>query len=71
MCSSDLHEHHNGHHHSYSHNSRGGDAFGGKATNNCVNVGVPILSGDGIGGQGFANGASCSASADAYGGDAY
>lgn len=63
--------HHNGHHHSYSHNTRGGDGVGGDATNNCLNVGVPILSGLGIGGSGDAGGAGCVASADGNGGNAY
>ncbi|MBA2322568.1 MAG: hypothetical protein H0V92_00595 [Pseudonocardiales bacterium] len=56
---------------SYSHNSYGGDGKGGTATNNCLNVGVPILSGIGILGQGDAGGASCNASADGTGGAAY
>ncbi|MDQ2707536.1 MAG: hypothetical protein M3Z25_07810 [Actinomycetota bacterium] len=56
---------------SYSHNSEGGDGKGGTATNNCLNVGVPILSGIGILGQGKAGGASCNASADGNGGAAY
>jgi hypothetical protein len=63
--------HHHNNHHSYNHNTRGGDGVGGKATNNCLNVGVPILSGIGVGGQGGADGASCVASADGNGGNAY
>jgi len=69
--------HHNGHHSSNSHhssgdqNSRGGDGVGGTATNNCLNVGIPILSGIGIGGSGDAGGAGCVASADGSGGNAY
>jgi hypothetical protein len=68
-CHDGCHSHH--HHHHGDHNSRGGDAFGGDATNNCLNVGVPIASGNGILGQGEADGASCHASANAYGGDSY
>lgn len=41
---------------------------GGTATNNCLNIGIPILSGLGIGGQGSATGAGCTATAN--GGDA-
>ncbi|HEY9415021.1 MAG TPA: hypothetical protein VIQ30_09710 [Pseudonocardia sp.] len=65
--------HHNGHHNSdsYDKNSRGGDGVGGNATNNCLNVGVPILSGLGIGGSGEADGASCVANANGTGGTAY
>jgi len=38
---------------------------GGSATNNCVNVGVPILSGIGLlAGEGAVSAASCSASAN-------
>lgn len=53
---------------SYSDNdyARGGD--GGKATNNCINIGVPILSGIGVGGEGKSGGAGCTANAN--GGDA-
>jgi hypothetical protein len=69
------HSHHKSHHCCDSdggdHNTRGGDAFGGKAINNCLNLGIPILSGNGILGQGEASGAGCYASADAAGGDAY
>ncbi|MBV9313632.1 MAG: hypothetical protein JO100_07715 [Pseudonocardia sp.] len=48
-----------------------GAGVGGKATNNCLNVGVPILSGIGAGGIGSASGASCSAVADGTGGSVY
>ncbi len=68
-CHEGCHSHH--HHHANIHNSRGGDGVGGDATNNCLNVGVPILSGIGIGGSGRANGASCTAIANGNGGDAY
>ena len=44
---------------------------GGEATNNCLNVGIPILSGIGVAGQGQASGASCSATANGTGGSAY
>jgi len=49
----------------------GGAGTGGTATNNCLNVGVPILSGIGIAGTGSATGASCSATANGSGGNAY
>jgi hypothetical protein len=52
-------------------NSHGGNGHGGHATNNCLNVGVPVLSGIGAGGQGGAHGASCNASANGRGGNAY
>jgi hypothetical protein len=48
----------------------GGDGTGGVATNNCLNVGIPILSGIGIAGTGVASAASCAASANGTGGDA-
>ena len=48
----------------------GGSGTGGKATNNCLNVGIPILSGIGIAGTGSASGASCDASANGTGGSA-
>ena len=48
----------------------GGSGTGGKATNNCLNVGIPILSGIGVAGTGSANGASCDASANGAGGNA-
>jgi len=48
----------------------GGSGTGGTATNNCVNVGVPILSGIGIAGTGSASGASCDATANGTGGNA-
>lgn len=60
-----------GHHHHWWGDSDGGNGKGGKATNNCVNVGVPILSGIGVAGQGGANGASCYASANGSGGDGH
>ncbi|HJQ64913.1 MAG TPA: hypothetical protein VJ816_00980 [Gemmatimonadales bacterium] len=53
-----------GHHH-----HRGGNGYGGDATNNCINVGVPILSGIGIAGSGHASGARCRASANGNGGN--
>jgi hypothetical protein len=59
-----------GHHHHH-HGNHGGNGYGGEATNNCVNVGVPILSGIGIAGRGAANGASCDARANGFGGDAH
>jgi hypothetical protein len=49
----------------------GGAGKGGTATNNCLNVGVPILSGIGLGGSGTASGASCSATANGTGGSAF
>jgi hypothetical protein len=58
-----------GHHHGYF--DRGGNGVGGKATNNCLNIGIPILSGLGVGGTGDAKGATCSASANGTGGGAY
>jgi len=48
----------------------GGNGAGGTATNNCLNVGVPILSGTGIAGQGTAVGAQCNATANGTGGNA-
>lgn len=48
----------------------GGSGAGGTATNNCLNVGVPILSGLGVAGTGTASGASCAASANGSGGNA-
>jgi hypothetical protein len=48
----------------------GGSGAGGTATNNCLNVGIPILSGIGIAGQGAASGASCAATANGAGGNA-
>lgn len=44
---------------------------GGTATNNCLNIGLPILSGLGIGGQGSATGAQCNASANGGNASAY
>jgi len=49
----------------------GGAGTGGTATNNCLNVGVPILSGIGIAGTGAVTGASCTATANGTGGNAY
>ena len=49
--------------------ARGGD--GGNATNNCLNVGVGILSGIGAGGSGTANPATCNASANGGNATAY
>ena len=46
----------------------GGSGAGGTATNNCVNVGVPILAGTGIAGQGTAVAAQCNATANGQGG---
>jgi hypothetical protein len=57
-----------GHH---SHFARGGNGTGGKATNNCINIGIPILSGIGLAGSGKASGATCTASANGTGGAAY
>jgi hypothetical protein len=48
----------------------GGNGTGGTATNNCLNVGIPILSGTGIAGQGIAVAAQCNATANGTGGDA-
>ncbi|MDQ2708274.1 MAG: hypothetical protein M3Z25_11815 [Actinomycetota bacterium] len=59
--------HGGGEHHS---SSEGGNGTGGTATNNCLNVGIPILSGLGILGQGKADGASCTATANGTGGNA-
>ncbi len=44
-------------------NDGGAGGAGGTATNNCINIGIPVLSGLGIAGQGSATGASCTASA--------
>jgi hypothetical protein len=49
----------------------GGNGTGGSATNNCLNVGVPILSGLGVAGHGTATAASCDASANGTGGSAH
>jgi hypothetical protein len=48
----------------------GGAGTGGSATNNCINVGVPLIAGNGVLGQGTAVGASCDASANGTGGNA-
>jgi len=45
-----------------------GDGAGGTATDNCVNVGIPILAGTGIAGQGTAVAAQCNATANGQGG---
>lgn len=58
------------HHHWWS-DGDGGNGKGGTATNNCINVGAPILSGVGLSGSGAAGGASCVASADGSGGSGY
>ena len=50
--------------------NQGGNGAGGNATNNCLNVGIPILSGTGIAGQGTASAASCNATANGTGGNA-
>jgi hypothetical protein len=65
-CCEYKHSHSKGKSYSDNDYARGGD--GGKATNNCVNIGVPILSGIGVGGEGKAGGAGCTANAN--GGDA-
>jgi hypothetical protein len=49
----------------------GGPGTGGTATNNCLNVGLDVLSGIGLGGTGVASGASCTATANGTGGGAY
>jgi hypothetical protein len=59
------------HHHHWWSDDDGGNGKGGTATNNCLNVGVPILSGIGVAGEGLAGGASCYASANGSGGDAH
>jgi len=41
----------------------GGNGGNASATNNCVNVGVPILSGIAVGGTASATGAHCTANA--------
>jgi hypothetical protein len=52
-------------------NNKGGNGTGGKATNNCLNIGLGLLSGIGLGGTGSATGATCNASANGTGGSAY
>jgi hypothetical protein len=47
----------------------GGAGTGGTATNNCLNVGIPILSGLGVAGTGIASAASCAATANGTGGN--
>jgi len=49
----------------------GGSGTGGAATNNCLNVGLDLISGLGVAGTGTATGASCAASANGAGGSAY
>jgi hypothetical protein len=48
----------------------GGAGKGGTATNNCLNVGIPVLSGIGVAGSGSATGAACNATANGTGGAA-
>jgi hypothetical protein len=48
--------------------SQGGSGTGGTATNNCLNVGLNLLSGLGIAGQGTALAATCNATANGSGG---
>jgi hypothetical protein len=57
------------HHHGYF--NQGGNGVGGTATNNCLNVGVPIASGIGLAGSGDAKSATCNVSANGSGGSAY
>jgi hypothetical protein len=45
------------------HNDGGAGGNGGTATNNCLNVGVPVLSGIAVGGTASAVGAQCTSSA--------
>jgi hypothetical protein len=47
----------------------GGAGSGGSAADNCLNVGIPLIAGNGVAGQGTAVGASCNASANGTGGD--
>jgi hypothetical protein len=47
----------------------GGSGRGGSSTNNCLNVGAPILSGIGVAGRGTASAASSDASANGTGGN--
>ncbi|MGQ0480575.1 MAG: hypothetical protein ACT4O0_06035 [Pseudonocardia sp.] len=51
--------------------SYAGSGTGGAATNNCLNIGVDVLSGIGLGGTGVASGASCAADASGTGGSAF
>jgi hypothetical protein len=44
-------------------NDGGAGGAGGTATNNCLNIGIPILSGLALGGTSSATGASCTATA--------
>ena len=65
-----CHEGCGGEHHQ-SDEDTGGAGTGGTATNNCLNVGIPIVSGNGVAGTGSAPGATCNASANGTGGAAY
>jgi len=47
----------------------GGSGQGGSALNNCLNVGIPLIAGNGVLGQGTAVGAACNASANGQGGN--
>ena len=67
----ECHHHHHGEHHRSSHSTEGGNGTGGTAINNCLNLGIPILSGIGLLGQGDAKGATCTANANGTGGNAY
>lgn len=58
-----------GHHHG-DHNTKGGNGNGGDATNNCLNVGVGVLSGIGVAGDGDSREGTCKANANGTGGDA-
>ena len=46
----------------------GGNGVGGTATNNCLNVGIDLLAGTGVAGQGTALAATCNATANGSGG---
>ena len=48
-----------------------GSGKGGTATDNCLNVGVDVLAGIGVAGQGVADPATCGASANGTGGSTY
>ncbi|MGI8814929.1 MAG: hypothetical protein ACR2G2_06490 [Pseudonocardia sp.] len=45
-----------------------GGGSGGSATNNCLGIGINLLSGIGVLGQGVASAANCTATADGSGG---
>jgi len=49
----------------------GGAGTGGTSTNNCVPIGVNVLSGIGVAGTGAARAGSCDATANGTGGNAY